>query len=310
MSRIINEYIGHKSGALFIVFGAMHGNEIAGVKAIKRVFELIDDEPSKNPDFCFYGKMIGVIGNLKAYEKGVRFLVKDMNRHWKKAHIDFIKTANESELDAEDLEMIANLELINREVEKYKPSKLYILDLHTTSAQGGIFTIPSTDAESVKIALDIHAPVVQGFLKGLQGTTLHYFTSETFGLPTTAVTFEAGQHENKESIKNATSAIINCLRAIGCVEKQYIELKHNNWLYHQSKNLPNLTRITHRHAIEKGDNFVMLPDFKNFQFVPKNTLLATDKNGEIRNKEDAHLLMPLYQKQGEDGFFLVKEMIY
>ena len=71
-----------------------------------------------------------------------------------------------------------------------------------------------------------------------------------------------------------------------------------------------MTEIIHRHAIEEGDNFVMEPNFKNFQFVPKNTLLATDKNGEVRNKEDAHLLMPLYQKQGEDGFFLVKELSY
>jgi succinylglutamate desuccinylase len=97
MNRIIKEYIGEKNGPLFIVFGAMHGNEDAGVKAIERVFELIDEEPSKNPNFCFHGKMVGVIGNLKAYEKGIRFLVKDMNRYWKKAHIEFIKNANESE---------------------------------------------------------------------------------------------------------------------------------------------------------------------------------------------------------------------
>lgn len=60
------------------------------------------------------------------------------------------------------------------------------------------------------------------------------------------------------------------------------------------------------HAIKKGDNFVMQPGYKNFQPVKKGEILATDKNGAISAQEDGLILMPLYQKQGNDGFFLVK----
>ncbi len=308
MNRIINSYTEEKKGPLLIVFGAMHGNEAAGVKAIEQVFELINDEPNKNPNFCFYGKLVGMIGNLKAYEKGVRFIKKDMNRHFGENHVDWIFSVPEDKLDAEDQEIKGIITAIHQEIEAYQPTKLYILDLHTTSAQGGIFTIPSFDFESVQIALDIHVPVVEGMLEGIKGTTLHFFNTKNMGIETTAVTFEAGQHDDPESVKNAVSALINCLRAVGCVERKNIEEKHNNRLYIMSKDLPSRTRLIHRQPVKADENFKMQPGFKNFQLVKKNTLLATNKDGEIRNDEEARVLMPLYQPQGEDGFFLVKDV--
>lgn len=308
MNRIIDSYTEGKPGPLLIVLGAMHGNESAGVEAIKNVFELINNEPNHNPDFCFYGKVIGLIGNLKAYQKRVRFIDKDINRHLLNHHVERIFKLPEEMLDAEDQEIKAILTLIHEQVKLYNPSKLYILDIHTTSAQGGIFTIPSDTIESVQIALDIHAPVVQGMLDGIKGTTLHFFKSENMGIDTTAVTFEAGEHYDPISIKNATSALINCLRAIGCVERKNIEEKHNNWLYQMSKNLPTKTKLIFRQPVNKDDNFKMLPNFKNFQLVEAGTLLAKNKYGEIRAKETSRVLMPLYQPQGEDGFFLIKDM--
>lgn len=308
MNRIINSYTEKKNGPLLIVFGAMHGNEAAGVKAIEAVFKLINEEPKKNPEFSFHGKLVGMIGNLKAYQKKVRFLKKDMNRHFSKNHVDWIFSVSEDKLDAEDQEIKALINTIRKEIKNYNPTKLYILDIHTTSAQGGIFTIPSFDAESVKVALDIHVPVVEGMLKNIKGTTLHFFNKENMHIETTAITFEAGQHDDPESIKNAISALINCLHAVGCVERQNIEEKHNNHLYKISKGLPRRTRLIHRQAVRKDENFKMLPGFKNFQLITKNTLLATNIDGEIRNKEEARVLMPLYQPQGEDGFFLVKDV--
>ena len=38
--------------------------------------------------------------------------------------------------------------------------------------------------------------------------------------------------------------------------------------------------------------------------------IAQDKQGPIEAPEDALLLMPLYQSQGEDGFFLIKKLEY
>ncbi len=62
------------------------------------------------------------------------------------------------------------------------------------------------------------------------------------------------------------------------------------------------------HRIRAGDAFQMLPNFKNFQAVRKGQALARDIHGWILAPEDGLILMPLYQKQGSDGFFLVKEV--
>ena len=63
-----------------------------------------------------------------------------------------------------------------------------------------------------------------------------------------------------------------------------------------------------RHAIQPVEGFEMLPGFKNFQKVKKGELIAKDKNGDIFSPANGRILMPLYQKQGEDGFFIIKEI--
>jgi succinylglutamate desuccinylase len=50
----------------------------------------------------------------------------------------------------------------------------------------------------------------------------------------------------------------------------------------------------------------MKKGYRNFQEIAQNEILATDKNGVIKAPYDCRILMPLYQKQGNDGFFLVK----
>jgi succinylglutamate desuccinylase len=51
----------------------------------------------------------------------------------------------------------------------------------------------------------------------------------------------------------------------------------------------------------------MLPGFRSFQRIEAGEILATDGKGEVRSPETGLLLLPLYQPQGEDGFFLVRE---
>ena len=48
----------------------------------------------------------------------------------------------------------------------------------------------------------------------------------------------------------------------------------------------------------------MEPGFANIQSIAAGTLLARDRGGEIRAHEDCLVVMPLYQGQGDDGFFL------
>jgi len=193
-------------------------------------------------------------------------------------------------------------------IDTYQPTKFILMDMHTTTAHGGIFSIATDERESQVIASELNAPVVRGMLKGIDGTTLHYFNTKNMGIDTAAVCFESGQHDELDSIDNAVAGIINCLRGVGCVASHNIENKHDERLIKYSANLPKVTDLVYCHDIHEGDDFVMQPGYDNFQFIKKDELLAHDKNGEIRSKTDGLILMPLYQKQGNDGFFLIKKV--
>jgi len=306
--RIIGTYEGEEKGPLLIVFGAMHGNEPAGVKALDLMFKMLEVEPITNPDFKFHGRLVGVVGNVRAKREGVRFINRDLNRQWTPENVERIQTSPIEKLDEEDLEIKELLELIHHEIDTYQPDKLIFLDLHTTTAFGGIFSIPQNTEESLRIAIELHAPVIKGLLKGIKGTTLHYFTNENFKPDTVAVTFESGQHNEDLSVNRAIAALTNCMRTIGCVKDNHVENRHDAILIEYSKGLPKIAELITIHNIEPEDNFRMAPNFANFQKVKKGEILAFDKNGEIEAVDDGLILMPLYQKQGEDGFFLIKTL--
>lgn len=306
--RVIGRYTGDEKGPLLIVFGAMHGNEPAGVKAMDLMLKMLEVEPITNPQFKFKGRLVGLVGNVRAMREGERFINKDLNRQFTLENIRRVQTAAVDTLDSEDLELKEILEAVNQEIADYQPEKLVILDLHTTTAYGGIFSIPTDDEESIRIALELHAPVVKGMLKGIKGTSLHYFNNDNFEIETVAVCFESGQHEENLSINRAIAAITNCTRTIGCVDAVHIENRHDSLLIEYSKNLPKLAQLMEIHSIKPGDGFEMMPNFKNFQKIKRGEWLAKDKNGKILASTDGRILMPLYQKQGEDGFFLIKTM--
>ncbi len=305
--RTILEYEGDKKGPLLVVLGAIHGNEMAGVKALELVGKMLEVEQITNPNFTFRGKMVGLVGNKKAVHANVRFVDEDLNRIWKTEKIQKIQSKPPETLNTEEKELLELLSIILCHIEQSRPSELYILDLHTTSSRGGIFTIPSNDPKSLFIAQNLHAPVILNMLEGITGTTLHYFNNRTFPeIPTTAVTFEAGQHNDHTSINRCIAAIINFLRSINCVNPNDVENIHDEVLKLYSKQLPPISRLLYKHEVRAGDMFKMKEGFQNFDVVKKGDVLAQDYSGPIFAKRDGLLLMPLYQLQGEEGFFLVR----
>lgn len=304
-NRIIGRYKGRHHGDLVIVFAAMHGNEPAGVRALEMVFHMLNVEPQQNPTFDFIGQLIGIKANTRAEKVSQRYLSKDLNRQWTNENVQRVKSCAIETLKNEDLELRELIDLLNKEIKDYQPKRLIILDLHTTTAEG-IFSIATNDPESIKIAKAMHAPVITGMLNGLKGTTLHYFDTVNFPCSTTAITFEAGQHEDPLSTRRAIAATINLLRSVGCVRHEDVENRHDDLLINYSKSLPIIAELLNVHSIQPEDNFKMLPGYKNFQSIQAGELLAYDQSGPIHASDDANILMPLYQKQGEDGFFLVK----
>lgn len=293
---------------MLVCLGAMHGNEKAGLRAISLMAKMLEVEPITNPGFLFRGMFLGIKGNMQAMRKNVRFVERDLNRIWTADNVDRVRNTPAEKLKNEWLEMKEILELIEYHHEKYQPDELYILDLHTTTARGGIFSIVSDDTTSMKLGVELHAPVIKGMLNGIKGTTLH-FLNNTFLPNTTTVVFESGQHEEPLSVNRAIAAITNCMRTIGMVLADDVENRHDTLLIEHSTGLPKIAELAYCHVIQKNDNFKMYPGYRNFQRVEKGEVLARDKHGDIKSPEDGLILMPLYQPQGEDGFFIIRELI-
>ena len=306
--HILGRYDGVQKGPLLIAVGAMHGNEPAGVEAIRLMLKMLEVEPITNYEFEYSGRFLGLIGNSRAFDIGDRFIKKDLNRQWTKENVDRIMLSEYEDLEAEDLEIKELIEIINAEIEEYQPDKIVFLDLHTTTAYGGIFSIATDDPESLRIAVELHAPVMKGFLKGIKGTSLHYFNKDYFHPNIVPICFESGQHDELLSINRAIAALTNCMRTIGSVSEYHVENKHDVILIEYSKGLPKVAELLTIHRIEPTDGFTMLPNYKNFQKVKKGDVIAFDRGGDIQAAFDGYILMPLYQKQGEDGYFIIKEI--
>lgn len=303
--RVIGKYRGGLHGPLLIVTAGMHGNEPAGVRALDLMFKMLEVEHITNPAFEFNGEIIGIIGNLAAFNQRKRYISKDINRSWHHDYIESLKQKSKKELTDEDIEMLEVLETLNKEIYRVEPDHIYFLDVHTTSSDGGIFSITTRDEESIMLAHQIHAPIVLGLLKDIQGTTLQYFNKEHLGVSTTSIAFEGGHHDDPMSINRIIAAIINVMRAIHMVKPEDVENRHDHVLTDYSKQLPSIVEVVYKYHVDDNALWQMKPGFKNFQSIVKGDILARYDGQYIYAPCDGMILMPLYQSQGSDGFFIV-----
>ena len=307
-NRRIGVFGGQLPGPLVVV-GGLHGNEPAGIYALEQIFQILEKESEANPEFIFRGTLLGLIGHVQANRLGKRFLQRDLNRHWTVANLQRSKHTPTEMLEDEDLEVAELLHSMRAQVRMSQPDTLVLLDLHTTSAEGGIFCIPMDEADSLTLARALYAPVVLGLHDGLEGTLLQaarngVFKSEGWPKKVLGLAFESGQHEDPLSVSRAIAAIVHCLRAVGCVRPDDVESKHEAVLRDRTKHLPSVVRLQHIHRIQAGDGFRMRPGYVNFQSIHEKEHLADDSNGPILSPCDGVILMPLYQAQGSDGFFI------
>lgn len=304
--RIIGRYEGHQDGPLLICIAAMHGNEPAGIEAIKEIFSLLLQEPSHNPGFQYRGNLIGLAGNVAALRKEKRYIDRDLNRMLSEEEIVRVSSLSPHELKPEESELKDLIRTIGEEIERYRPTLTLFLDLHTTTADGGIFTIAANDDISRQLAMGLFAPVILGIAEGLPGTTVRYLNrpdSHQY-----CIVFEAGQHQDPISTYRSVAAIVNCMRSIGSVEAHDVDHRHDGLLIGESIGLPKMTRLIYHHKITPGEIFVMNPEYENFQKIVRGEFLASNQEGPIFSPCDGLILMPKYQSQGDDGFFIVENL--
>ena len=305
IKRVLGSYTQNRPGPLLICIVGVHGNEQAGIKALDLIFKMLEVEPITNPSFTFEGKMICLQGNLPAIAQNIRFIDQDLNRLWKPEIMYRLEKQGEADLTVEEKELKRLRRYIDREIRQWPNDQIYLLDLHTTTASGGIFTLPTEDTQTLEIARSMIAPVILGLVERLEGTLLQHYVQRFTEKAVVGIVFEAGQHDDPLSVNRTIAAVINYMRTIGSVNSKHIVNRHSDLLKSYARGLPKVARLLYVHHIEEADQFQMIPGFTNFQKIQKDTLLAHDKNGPIRAACDGLILMPHYQKKGNDGFFMI-----
>lgn len=298
--RIIGLLEGDPNGPSVAILAGIHGNESAGVKAAGNIVRMLRKAPRP-----ISGRLVAIRANMRALREKVRFIDEDMNRLWFPSVIENIQNTPESRIESsERLEMKRILPILSK-IDDRADQPVILVDLHTFSADGYMFTITNDDPEQRKLLSNLHVPMVFGIEKSLRGTALRFFQKKgfiSFGL-------EGGQHFDELTEYNITSALMILLKTLGCIDEQYVpEInEYEQDLKSQTSHLPVETELVYQHIIEPGDDFRMRPGYQNFQPIKKGEWLASDKDGKIMAMCDGYILMPLYQSQGDDGFFIIQE---
>jgi succinylglutamate desuccinylase len=144
-------------------------------------------------------------------------------------------------------------------------------------------------------------PIVLGIEEYLEGPLLSYLNT----LGYVSIGFESGQHTDPEAVKNCEAFIYLALKQAGLLKMKQIA-KHENQLVMASKGKATVFEVIYKYHIEAKEEFLMIDGFESFQTIKKGTLLAKVNGKEIYSDYNAKLFMPLYQKSGNDGFFIIK----
>ena len=291
--RVVGNY--HSNNEKTIIFiAALHGNENSGVAALEKFFQEIKDS-----NINLTGTVIGLIGNINALKNNQRYIHEDMNRMWVDKKIK--SQSYRETIDGKEMLMLK--ELIDKIITLKKKRNITIIDLHNTSSPNGVFTIVNNIKEK-KLAEFLEIPVISNLLNRVKGSLVEYYSSKNVN----SIVFEGGSIGDPASTNNHEVGIWKMLEKRGLIDTKNIPQR----ILHNNKNMVEFSKKTkgnyfvkYIHKIKKEDDFIMNPNMRNFEKINKGQIIAKNNNLEVSSPIDGYLLMPLYQKKGNEGFYII-----
>lgn len=290
MRRLVGRLAGEAAGPTLIVVGGIHGNEPAGVAAVRAVLARVPGDQVR-------GEVIALVGNVRALAAGQRYLSHDLNRLWQPQRVATARGLGPFATD-EHAELAELADDLDEAIARAR-GQVYTLDLHTTSAAGVPFAVVGASEAHRAFARELPLPGIVGLEEQLDGVLTSYLS--THGAVTIAI--EGGQSDSAETAANLEAVVTVALAASGVVPDMPGATEARALLARARGDLPPMIEVVSRRAITPEDGFRMEPGFANIQRTASGTLLARDVRSEIRAPFDGLVLLPLYQAQGSDGFF-------
>ncbi len=294
---------------LLLVVAGLHGSEPGGVHAVRRVLDAVAAE-----DLPLAGTLVALAGNVAALERAERYHRRDLNRLWTEEELAFVSAAPEADLPDRDARELRELFVAIEAWLERGWRKVVLLDLHSTSAQGSPFTIMADTLQNRVVGFALPAPVILGLEESLEGTLLSYFSERGH----TAICVEGGQNDRPETVDHHEAAIWGALVASGMLPEAHLAAPGRRERMEQFERAthgrPRVVEIRHRESVPEDGEFVMRPGFLNFDRVVRGQALAVvapfdgDDPRDVAAPTRGLLLMPRYQGQGDDAFFIGREV--
>lgn len=296
LPRYIFRHIAGDEYPTLVFVAGLHGNEPAGVEALRMVFENIPEK--------IHGNIYALTGNRLAMAEKQRYLEIDLNRAWTAE--DFAKAAlSDSGMHDEWSELAQLKEQVTEIIARHGHKKLVFFDLHTTSAASCPF-LPFNDALMNRyVAEKFPVPLVLGIEEHLQGSFMSYINDLDFA----ALAFEGGSHHDPASVERHAAFVKLAMHHLGVLPLGENELTGLNVILQPELGIcPGFYEILFRFEVSDNSRFEMQPGYLNFQRIDKGELLAQSADGVVHSPRRGRIFMPLYQNQGSDGFFIVRQV--
>ena len=291
--RVIGNY--HSNNENIIIFiASIHGNETSGSIALKKFFQEVRESNIK-----IEGTVIGLIGNMAAAKNNMRYIDCDMNRMWTNNIINS-KINNHTN---EKKELLMLKELIDKIIALKKKKNITIIDLHNTSSPNGVFTIVNNLREK-NLANSLKIPTINNLFSKVKGSLAAYYSDKGIA----SIVFEGGAIGDPASINNHEAGIWKILEKRNFITKNLIPkqaLRNKKEMREFSAKTTGFYEVKYIYKIKEKEDFMMNPNMQNFEKLKKGQSIARNQDGPITVPMNGYLLMPLYQKQGKEGFYII-----
>ncbi len=299
LRRVIGNIKGRQPGPSIIFTGGIHGNEKSGVIALQQATEILQKKTES-----MRGHFYALAGNLSALRQEKRYQSADLNRLWTADRMQLVKKGEFIPQNEDETEQV---ELYNclRSILNQDAGPFYFMDLHTTSSHTIPFIVVNDSLLNRKFTSQYPLPMILGIEEYLEGPLLSYINE----LGYVAFGFEAGQHDDPNSADNHLAFIMLSMAFAGLLPKSDIDFnQYQTTLARHSVESLHFYEIFYRYRIHSGEKFKMAPGYVNFQKVKKGQQLASSNGIPIIANRNARVFMPLYQKEGTEGFFAIRKV--
>lgn len=296
--RRLYEKNGNLNQPLLVFVCGIHGNEPMSLKAMLSVAEKIESQ-----NISVRGSVLGISGNIKALELGERFIDRDLNRMWTESTVLEVENSERNVNEKEEMSEIWSI--LKGKIDTIGKREFVVYDLHTTSSPSVPFITINDTISNRNIAKSYPLASVFGIEEYLNGPLLSYMNELGYN----AIGFEGGQHDDIESFYNHEAFIWLSLanHAVISRDLEIVKRAHER-LLKASADPYKFFEITYRYLVKPNDRFKMQAGYNNFQSIDKDIKLADNNDEEIISKWDDRIFMPLYQDQGDDGFFIIRRI--